>query len=405
MLDTLANPNILYNAIRKFVKFVDFMNGNEGKQTVHFMQGWLKSEEGYKRDIWKLANDILDWDKWDQSEIGTGRIAEKMLVAIDLKGNNFVDWRNKSKFKKILNDTSKRNNAEQVLFDIYKKDDNEKAFAKALKIFGGNYDLISFLFFVKDCEHFLPVKPEDFERAFANIGIEYKMVQKASWENYNGYLKNIELVEVQLRDCTDPDHILSVLDAHSFVWIVGQKRFVEWSGNIPVPTAEPKSVKEFCLRPTEYIPVLKGNPITENHYIREQKRNKLIGDAGEEFVLRHERKKVLEYGIDLVPERKSLTEGDGLGYDILSYDENGNEIFIEVKTTTGKEDARFYITANELKKSDEVGDAYRLYRVYEFDKVEETGKISRRSGSLASLCINPLNYLVCFDFRQPPEGF
>ena len=89
-------------------------------------------------------------------------------------------------------------------------------------------------------------------------------------------------------------------------------------------------------------------------------------------------------------------DGDGLGYDILSYDKNGHEIYIEVKTTSGAEDASIFITANELKMSEEHPEQYYLYRVYDFDKSTMSGKLSIRKGSLKDLCISAQTYKVAF---------
>jgi hypothetical protein len=58
--------------------------------------------------------------------------------------------------------------------------------------------------------------------------------------------------------------------------------------------------------------------------------------------------------------------GDGLGYDIVSFDENGAELLLEVKTTNAGILMPFFITANELAVAERIGDAYRLYRVFDF---------------------------------------
>lgn len=42
----------------------------------------------------------------------------------------------------------------------------------------------------------------------------------------------------------------------------------------------------------------------------------------------------------------SKLDGDGLGYDILSYDRNGNPMYIEVKTTAGPGNGSIFITAS-----------------------------------------------------------
>ena len=89
--------------------------------------------------------------------------------------------------------------------------------------------------------------------------------------------------------------------------------------------------------------------------------------------------------------------GDGLGYDILSYDNEGKEMYIEVKTTTGKEKSDFFITANELLKSEEKKEKFYLYRVYDFDMKTKQGRISIRQGSLRELCVMPSVYKVVLE--------
>lgn len=154
-------------------------------------------------------------------------------------------------------------------------------------------------------------------------------------------------------------------------------------------------IKEFTLQAKEGKVVLKGTHID---HIQEAKSNKEIGDAGEEFVYQYERDEVKKYklGDDKQVRRVAKLDGDGLGYDILSYDKYGNEKYIEVKTTSGPEDGHIFITANELAQSEKLPEQYYLYRVYEFDKVNLKGKISIRKGSLKDLCISAQTYKVNF---------
>ena len=62
----------------------------------------------------------------------------------------------------------------------------------------------------------------------------------------------------------------------------------------------------------------------------------------------------------------SQTQGDGLGYDILSYETDGRERFVEVKTTGFGEMTPFFVSRNEVRASGEIGDQYRLCRVFAF---------------------------------------
>ncbi len=134
-------------------------------------------------------------------------------------------------------------------------------------------------------------------------------------------------------------------------------------------------------------------------YIAKNIADKDIGIAGENFIFEYEKECVKNYNLPKDKQVKWISEnvGDGLGYDILSYDSQGNEIYIEVKTTPGNEKSSFYITANELIKSEQEKERYFLYRVYNFDKEKQCGELSVRRGSLRELCIMPKVYKVTFE--------
>lgn len=133
-------------------------------------------------------------------------------------------------------------------------------------------------------------------------------------------------------------------------------------------------------------------------YIEEAKSQKELGDAGEEFVYQLERAKVKKYKLskDKKVRMVSKLDGDGLGYDILSYDKHGNPIYIEVKATMGPENGSIFITANELEMSEKHSEQYYLYRVYDFNTTKMEGKLSIRQGSLKPLCISAQTYKANF---------
>jgi hypothetical protein len=93
--------------------------------------------------------------------------------------------------------------------------------------------------------------------------------------------------------------------------------------------------------------------------------NRKLGRAGEEFVVGRERWNLRSQGrADLAEkvEWVSDTRGDGLGYDILSFDPaTGAEIYIEVKTTNCGQDFPFYASQGEVDASTELGSQYRLF--------------------------------------------
>ncbi len=98
-------------------------------------------------------------------------------------------------------------------------------------------------------------------------------------------------------------------------------------------------------------------------------RNRELGEAGEKYVYFAERKKLLREGKDELAESVrwvSKEDGDGAGYDILSFTLEGEERWLEVKTTIGSKRAGFWITQNELAVSDENPNIYRLVRLFDF---------------------------------------
>ena len=86
-----------------------------------------------------------------------------------------------------------------------------------------------------------------------------------------------------------------------------------------------------------------------------------------------------------------------MGYDILSYNEKGEEIFIEVKTTVRNYDTPFFITRNELERSKQDNRHFFLYRLYDFDDTNNQAKYYSRQGDLTDLCINPILYRATVD--------
>lgn len=98
-------------------------------------------------------------------------------------------------------------------------------------------------------------------------------------------------------------------------------------------------------------------------------RNRALGKAGEERVFNHERSELMVRGLDHLARRVRWVaeeDGDGLGYDILSFSPEGKERLIEVKTTTGWERTPFHMTINELAVSLERQDAWSLFRLHDF---------------------------------------
>ena len=116
-------------------------------------------------------------------------------------------------------------------------------------------------------------------------------------------------------------------------------------------------------------------------YLAREVRNRNLGQSGEEFVLNYEKAALISSGKASLAEKviHASKEDDSLGYDIRSYEKNGKDRFIEVKTTNYTRYAQFYVTNNEVKVSEKLAKKYYLYRVFHFGKAPS---FFRMKGSL-----------------------
>lgn len=135
--------------------------------------------------------------------------------------------------------------------------------------------------------------------------------------------------------------------------------------NIEVKKVDPPILKKKKVQTTDKKKITK-----DTNYERRHKNLKKIGDIGETLTIKIEKERLESEGrIDLANkvEQVSKTIGDGLGYDIKSFEKSNDtyvEKYIEVKTTTGGKNKPFDISANEVEVSDEKKEHYYIYRFY-----------------------------------------
>ena len=131
-------------------------------------------------------------------------------------------------------------------------------------------------------------------------------------------------------------------------------------------------------------------------YLRLEAANRQLGLRGEEVVMGYERQRLVRAGRDDLAHRVrhvSQEQGDGLGYDIASFDVGGKPRFIEVKTTRRPSGARFYVSRNEVEFSREEKDRFSLYRVSNF--TSDSAKIFTLDGAIDDTCeLTPTEFLA-----------
>ena len=214
----------------------------------HNKQKILESES-YKYDVFDKAHEALCLEMWNASDIGSGlicnRVADAMAYTDNLVNRHFAV----PKFLKLLDtsDKQKIEKYEHTFYEIYLGDDEEKAFTDAKSCFSGTYPLIAYLFFIKDRDRFLPTSPDTFDAIFKEMGIGFSMSQRCGWENYCNFIAIFSCVKDYISDSGLCEHEVSLLDAHSAVWIMNYPEYEAWhreTKDINTPMRPKKKIRK-----------------------------------------------------------------------------------------------------------------------------------------------------------------
>ena len=132
-------------------------------------------------------------------------------------------------------------------------------------------------------------------------------------------------------------------------------------------------------------------------YAANQEKNSALGLAGEKLVVAYEKERLK---LGKYPELAKRVihiakEDDSAGYDVKSFTDNGDSLYIEVKTTEKGKKSDFYISSNELKFAQEHPKKFRLYRLYGYDENSESAEIYElKLKDLEKLNFLPVSYRV-----------
>lgn len=131
-------------------------------------------------------------------------------------------------------------------------------------------------------------------------------------------------------------------------------------------------------------------------YVAREAANRELGQAGEIAILELERTRLRDAGRgDLADQVRHVSkdQGDGLGYDILSYNPAGGRRLIEVKTTRRSIYWPMVVSRNEIAVSERESEEYVLSRVFAFAS-KKVG-LYELHGAITETCVlDALSYLA-----------
>ena len=132
-------------------------------------------------------------------------------------------------------------------------------------------------------------------------------------------------------------------------------------------------------------------------YLEREALNRSLGAAGEEFAVKFEQWRLSQMGVGQLADRvvhSSRELGDGLGYDIRSFEPDGSDRFIEVKTTSFGERTPFFVSANEMRFAQDHAQQFHLYRLFDF---RASPRLFTLEGPISRHCnLDPTTYRASF---------
>ena len=139
--------------------------------------------------------------------------------------------------------------------------------------------------------------------------------------------------------------------------------------------------------------------IVKVDFVRRDAENRRLGHLGEQFVVELERRRLHDEvkRPDLAKQVEWTSEvmGDGAGYDIASFNDDGSPRYIEVKTTGLGKAFPFCVTSNEVRCSEALRDQFHLYRLFRFSR--DPG-LFVLGGALSQTCsLDPIQFQARFE--------
>lgn len=340
----------------------------------------LETEIRYKWKAYSLGREALSLEKWGTWRSQPGRITEAVAAAChsSVSANLLVHrygprGNSASPLYRVETDEEKAFLEEQLIRFFLGGKTNPRAFGSRFDRFadflrrerlGCNWPFLAYLSFLLDPYTYFNVHPGAYDNLLGFYGIEARISGSVCWESYLVLLYVAESLKAMIQVVERPDAI----EVQSYMYIVGRHLTDAPTNELPLPSL-PDFDTELQRR------------------VREAERRERIGIMGERRVYELERRRLLKAGLQRLAGRVEwVSVTDSLaGFDVRSFDLQGKELHIEVKTTiqAAAMDQGFYLTQNEYKRA-QVDPHWCIYRVWDVEgscDIEDIGNPVMGTGS------------------------
>ena len=219
-----VDQDTLQKYLEAFVLYEIALHGIDPRETLFGTTFRREKDEGYKRTVY---NKFHAYDNADSPLSYLDRVLKA------LPGGNLVDYHKKCSIEKQIETGGKKQLFEESLRYLYESNDDAASFERLADCFGYQFDILSFLFFLKDKDRYVPVRSWLFDQRFSLLGVKSRLSDNCSWENYQDV--NRVMLEIRNHLCGFLQTDIDLLDAHSFFWILPDIETFISTGKLPKP--------------------------------------------------------------------------------------------------------------------------------------------------------------------------
>jgi|GEM_PF-1725878 len=248
---------------------------------------------------------------------------------------------------------------------------------------------------------FMPIFSEDhYDYLLKKLGLYNKSIKGVAKKQRQ--LINYKLSIKELKDMSNYEF------AHYLYYLFGVPSYIKGEIKINSPgiladkTIQDKNrsvkIRQVITSPLNYKNHNKRN-VLKNDYVKETQIKIKTGFSGEQLVMDYEVTRLKKSGYSTKIQHVSLTD-DSKGYDILSFEEDGSERYIEVKSTKNQtmNKGSFYISENERKCAE--GKNYWIYYVTGVDGDCPVINLIENPFEEQRLQLTPVSYRATFEIEE-----
>ncbi|MEZ6073801.1 MAG: DUF3883 domain-containing protein [Pirellulales bacterium] len=333
---------------------------------------FVTDETAYKEETLAKARKLLEPGSWPEWSKTPGKIVERLKQACDItvSGNLFehkygnengsysalyrVDEPDVPEFEAHCVELSRVANSPDEI-----NGPAVDSFAEFLrdKRLGCKWEFVAYILFVLRPERFFPIRSTHFDKVLEFYGLSDKIAGRVEWSRYRLLLDVADAVRERLRIYGSA----TAIQVQSYMWVI----------NYLLPLDEEELVEQ----------VVDFEEELRRRQEREKERQR-IGVLGERYVYESEKQRLTKAGRPDLADRVTLVSAidENTGYDVSSFETNGDELHIEVKSTTRSKqnDDCFWLSQNEVRVGTD-DPRWTVYRVWDVD----TGPTHANLGNIA----------------------